>query len=132
TAGQSVHCLSRILQRFPRDFQNYPLLRIHAYRLPRRDPEKSRIESLSLPQKPAPPATHLSRHCRPRIVVSPHIPPLRRHFAYRIHSLRKHFPKLFRPVAPARKSTSDSRNRNRFTQPQLTSLQLRLHLIESQ
>jgi hypothetical protein len=52
--------LPGILQGFPRHLEHHPLLWIQAGRLPRRDAEEGRLETIELREKPAPAGDHLS------------------------------------------------------------------------
>jgi hypothetical protein len=75
------------LQRLPRYLQQNPLLRIHARRFPRRNPEERRIESANVIQEAAVAAVHLSRTCRICIIVFVEVPPVHRNLGYSVFSV---------------------------------------------
>src|SRR5262249_52093822 len=54
-AAYLVQSLSRILKRFPCEFQQQPLLRIHPFRFTRRNLKKGSVKFIDVPQKSAAP-----------------------------------------------------------------------------
>ena len=106
----------RMLQRFPRNLQQQPLLRIHRNRLTRRQPEKLRIKLIRLPRRQKPPLT-ITNRARPRVIrtiKSIRIPTLRRHPHNARNPITQQLPILPRRTHPTRKPTTHPHHSNRL------------------
>jgi hypothetical protein len=91
-ATQLVGSLARILERFARDLEQQPLLRIQFGGLARRNPEVRRVEPIDVIEKAAPARVHLSRARRVRVVVARRIPPSGRDLGDRIGAVNQQPP----------------------------------------
>ena len=103
-----------MLQRLPADFQQEPLLRIHAGRLQRCNAKKLGVEAIDLLQKTAGTHIHLARHLRPGVVIGVHLPTLSRNLRHRVNPGPQQLPKFFRGIRPPRQTTADPDQRNRI------------------
>ena len=113
-AFQFLRRLCGVFQGFPADFEQQPLLWVHAQRLAWRDVEEMRIEAIHAREKAAVARVHLARRVRIGIVIARDIPAVRRHFADRIDAVAEQTPETFRIVSPAGKPTPDTDDGDRL------------------
>src|ERR1051326_6231748 len=98
--------LRGVFQRFPTDFQQEPLLRIHALCLARRYPKKFWVEVLYSVDKPAPASGHLARRIGVRVVPLVNVPAVTRHFGNGVRTVLKQSPERFKIIGSARNTAS--------------------------
>ena len=79
-SGEAIGSVAGAFERFPGDLEQQALLRIHARRFPRRNPEVPRVELIDPVEKAAAPRVHLPRSVRIRVVEGVDIPAIGRHF----------------------------------------------------
>ena len=91
-AGQARWVNDRVFERFPGNFLQQPLLRIHAGGLARRYAEKTGVELIHVSQEGAVPCVHLTRDIRVGIVVGVHIPALAGNLRHGVHSVGEQLP----------------------------------------
>ena len=77
--GQPIRVHPRMLQGFPCHLEQEALLRVHALRFSRRDPEEVRVEPFDIREKPSPPRGHPARRVRIRVEIVGDIPSARWH-----------------------------------------------------
>ncbi len=94
----------RILERFPRDFEQQPLLRIEVGRFARRDPEERGVEFVDALEEGPVPRCHLARRGRIGVVIAINAPALARHFGDGIARAVEQSPERVRRVAAAGKA----------------------------
>ncbi|GCB53280.1 hypothetical protein SNL152K_10637 [Streptomyces sp. NL15-2K] len=106
---------TRPLQRLPRQLQQQPLLRIDRQRLPRRDPEETRIELRRLIQKPTTTRIRRPRMIGIRVIQPLQIPtPVHRKPVDRIPAPRNQLPQTLRRPHTPRKTARHRHHRDRL------------------
>src|SRR5215831_8149568 len=108
-AGQPLRHDPGIFEGLPGDLQKQPLLRVHAGRLPWRDPEELRIETVDPRKKAAPKCGDLAWNTAVRIVERAHIPPVFRNFRGGIDAVLQQL-KVGLRIRCGRKPASDPDN----------------------
>ena len=105
-----------MLHRSPRRFQQQPVLRIDHHRLALRQPEERRVETCYVIDEACPAADDLPGRIGIRVVVLVDVPPIRRHFRYRIAAFSQHLPELVR-IGSTRNAQCIADNRKTLPDP---------------
>src|SRR5260370_38205858 len=90
------------------------MLRVNVRSLARRNAEKLRVELVDLVQESAAFNKRFSGNGRLAVVISLHIPSIRRHIADCVPAFHQQLPKKLRVVNSAGKAASDSYNSDAF------------------
>ena len=130
-AGQPIGGLAGVLQRLPGHLEQQPLLRIHARRLARGDPEELRIESVHVGEEAAVAGRHLPRRVRIGIEVGVDVPAIARHLGDRVAAPLEELPESGGRLG-ARQATADPDHRERLRRRGLERLDLGLQLDREQ
>ena len=129
---QRIRRLPGLLQGFPDHFQQQPLLRIHAGRLARCDPEESGVEFVHPLQKAAETGGDLPRCVRVRIVILVDVPARDRHFGNRVTTLDQQRPEIVERRDPAGQPQSRADDGDRFRLALFGLLQSRAQIANLQ
>ena len=105
---------SGIFDRFPRGLEEEAMLRIHVRSFPRRDTKELRIKLIDGVNKPAALGDGFAGHTRLGIVISLHVPAIRRHFNDAFTAFDEKLPKGILGAHAAGKTAADSNNGNTF------------------
>ena len=127
---QLVGRLAGMLERFPADFEQQSLLRIHLDRFARRDAEEFRLELVNLREAPRPSGVHLSGRVRIGVVVGVDVPSVARNLCDRVHSVPQKLPIRLRRIRSAGKPAADSHDGDWLARGPILRLELRLHFLE--
>ena len=130
TARQPIGREAGVLQRFPADFQQQALLRIHRRRLARRDAEELRVEAVDAVEKSATPRDHLAGRLRIGIVVGVGVPAIGRHLADRVHAVADQPPQIFGSLDATGVATAGSDDRDWLAARALTRIETGLQALD--
>ncbi|CFB87566.1 Uncharacterised protein [Mycobacterium tuberculosis] len=109
---------ARPLQRFPRHFQQQPLLGIHRKRLAGCDPEKLGVKTGDIRQEPAAPGIRLAYRVGIGVKQPRHIPAaIRRELRNRVTAVCHQLPQRLRRIHPTRIAASHPHHRHRLGGP---------------
>ncbi|AIH85864.1 Uncharacterised protein [Mycobacterium tuberculosis] len=87
SAAQGIRRNTRVLQRFPGNLEQHPMLRVHRHGFPRSDSEKVGVERVDIGNETTPFRRHPTRRRRIGIVERVRIPPIRRHLLDCVHTV---------------------------------------------
>ena len=122
---------SRMLQRFPGNFERDSLLRVHALGLARRDTEEGRVEALHAFDEAAAHHVGLSRDIRVGIVVIGGVASLGGHVAGRVGSVLQQAPQPPGAIRATRQAATQADHRDRSGPAVRPSRQLLLQAADS-
>src|SRR5438067_8500196 len=106
TAGQPLHGLACIFQRFPGHLEQQPLLGVHASRLLWRDAKETGIEAIDMFDETTPAAIRLAWDGRVRVEEQVGIPALRRYPSNRVRAALQQLPVRLGRTRPAWKAAA--------------------------
>src|SRR5690606_38696822 len=112
---QSFQRLTGALERFPRGFEEQPLLGIQCFGLSRREPEECRVERVDgLLEEATLTRMRLSRQVGVAVVVAAEVPAIRRDVDDRVTAFAQQFPEKFGRRRPSRETAPHADEGDRF------------------
>jgi hypothetical protein len=107
-APQALRHLPAVLQRVPDHLQQQPVLRVHPPRLPRRDAEELRVETIDSIHEASPARIQLASPRRVRVVDGIEVEAPGRHLGDRIDPISEETPEPLRRIGAAREAAAQT------------------------